>query len=175
MDGNSVGDDRLMRAIQSGQPVPGTPEQAAELRNQNLARAIDTAFVPVVKAAKSLQAIRNGIAEDRNTERLDAVKWAGPRELPGDPVFDGVANRMTNEARAKLWTREELMGMYPDDAHDDKLGALLLAIGNALIDGELPDYVDDDSRRGCCGVTFKTHVDESGTCYVCALCGKEQE
>lgn len=31
MDGKSVGDNRLMRAIQTGVPVPGTPEQAAEL------------------------------------------------------------------------------------------------------------------------------------------------
>ena len=31
MDSNRLGDDRLMRAIQTGKPVPGTPEQAAEL------------------------------------------------------------------------------------------------------------------------------------------------
>jgi DNA-directed RNA polymerase subunit RPC12/RpoP len=31
MDSNRLGDDRLIRAIQTGKPVPGTPEQAAEL------------------------------------------------------------------------------------------------------------------------------------------------
>lgn len=44
MDGNSVGDNRLIRAIETGVPVPGTPEQAAELagtRRANIVRCTE--------------------------------------------------------------------------------------------------------------------------------------
>ena len=159
--------ERLAKAIETGVPVPGTPAQAAELvAHENVAAA---------RMARSAEAASTSrwMADRRATVRADSDRYM-LTGLPGRPVFDGVTRGMTSEARAKIWAREEFDSILSTDAGDDEFGELLLAIGKALTTGELPDYVDDDSRRGsCCGVTFKTETDDEGTTYICPLCGKD--
>lgn len=168
MDGNSVGDNRLMRAIETGVPVPGTAEQAAELVAQE--------NVSAARMARSAEAASTSrwLADRRATVRADADRYM-LTDRPGVPVFDGVLNRMMPSSRAKVWAREELMGSDYDGVHDDVVAEHLKAIANTLETGDLPDWVESDSRRGCCGATFRTECDDEGTTYFCRLCGKEQE
>jgi hypothetical protein len=133
-------------------------------KDGKLSKAIDDAFTVV----------REYIADRRATERADKDRYM-LIDRPGLPVFDGVMNRMMPSSRAKVWAREELMGSDYDGVHDDVLADHLETIAKTLRTGELPDFVDDDSRRGCCGATFREECDSDGTSYFCRLCGKEVE
>jgi hypothetical protein len=117
---------------------------------------------------------REVLGLSRACERADRERYhpIGPGR-PGRPVFDRVDASMTPSAKARTWARIELCELGDVDGADaGRLATVLRAIADGL-DGEMPHYVEEDSRRGCCGCTLIQTETEEGTDYECPLCGKE--
>lgn len=162
--------ERLAKAIETGVPVPGTPEQARELvAHENEAAA---------QAARTdawLAKAREATVVTNRCERSDERRYGKPGPgRPGSPVFDRVTMPMNQFARARLWARMELNNVHGiEDAPDHKAAQVIRWIADALETGELPHHVETTSRRGCCGATLIQHETEDGTDYECPLCGKD--
>jgi hypothetical protein len=167
-NGTHPGDDRLAKAIATGHPIASTYAQAMELIAQENAAAAKAA------SGREMEAARRAMALSRACERADKERYhpIGPGR-PGRPVFDEVLNRMTRHARAVTWARIELAEMDLEAPDAKRLADVLTDIADALALGALPHYVEDDSRRGCCGCTLIQTETEEGTDYECPLCGKE--
>jgi hypothetical protein len=167
-NGTHPGDDRLAKAIANGHPIASTYAQAMELIAQENAAAAKAA------SGREMESTRRAMALSRACERADRERYhpIGPGR-PGRPVFDRVDASMTPSAKARTWARIELCELGDVDGADaGRLATVLRAIADGL-EGEMPHYVESDSRRGCCGVTLIQRETEDGTDYECPLCGKE--
>lgn len=159
--------ERLAKAIETGVPVPGTPEQARELvAHENEAAA---------QAARTdawLAKAREAAVVTNRCERADERRYGKPGPgRPGHAVFDRVDGLMTPAAKAQTWARIEL-GEIDQDGDAYRLATELERIAQGLR-GEMPHDVCNTSRRGCCGATLIQHETEDGTDYECPLCGKD--
>jgi hypothetical protein len=159
--------ERLAKAIQTGVPVPGTPEQARELvaqENEAAARAART--------DAWLAKAREAAVVTNRCERADERRYGKPGPgRPGHAVFDRVDGLMTPAAKAQTWARIEL-GEIDQDGDAYRLATELERIAQGLR-GEMPSDVHIGSRRGCCGATLIENETEDGTDFECPLCGKE--
>ena len=159
--------ERLAKAIETGVPVPGTPEQARELvAHENEAAA---------QAARTdawLAKAREAAVVTNRCERADERRYGKPGPgRPGHAVFDRVDGLMTPAAKAQTWARIEL-GEIDQDGDAYRLATELERIAQGLR-GEMPADVENTSRRGCCGATLIQRETVDGTDYECPLCGKE--
>lgn len=196
MDSNRLGDDRLIRAIQTGKPVPGTPEQAAELAGTRRANIVKCAECGEVGdrgyfGKNTANPIPLPICAKCKAE-ADAVEEGkiGVLRQALDAAFAPIVALAQKPARAKPMTAREIvadelthlaMGYHED--HERTL-AFVNRMLRHYANETYPEYIDDgDHRCENCNCLTRADTREEGSVYddrtevidtwVCPCCDME--
>ena len=170
---NSPLDIAVHRIVAEIAPKSDNPRVQVAAEMHNAATSADE-VAAAARAAKTdawLAKARETLSLYERCQRADERRYGAPGPgRPGHPVFTRMDSTMTDGGKARTWARVELHEI-DFDADADRLADELERIAKGLR-GEMPNDVEPDSRRGCCGATLIQRETEGGTDYECQLCGE---